>query len=69
MPDEKNPKKPRNIGLPPGLFIAMREAIRAVQRDTRREDRQLTDATRDLVDAASDAMDRFQDARIMGGSA
>ena len=70
MPDtDTKQSKPRNIGVPPGLFISMREALRAVSREIREHDDALALRARDLVGIAVDAMDRWQDDRISGGHA
>ncbi len=65
-PTEEAPKE-RRIQLPAGLVFQMLDALRATDRDSRRDDRALHDETRDMVADACDAWNRHQDARLRSG--
>lgn len=73
-PSEKPSEKPstelpkeRKIQVPAGLVFQLVDALRATDRDSRRDDRVLHDTTRDEVSAAMDAWNRFQDLRMRNG--
>ena len=59
----------RNIQIPAAMFLQCVDALRTTQRDSRRTDRVLHDATRTMVDDALDAIARWQDERVFGRAA
>lgn len=59
--------KPQNIQIPRALYRAMRDAIRMVERDSRRDDRVLHDETIEKVKSANDDLTEYQDARWDSG--
>ena len=62
QPPKPERQPPKSKMIPIAVWVAMRKALRAVQRDaTRQLDRQLTDETRDMVSAAIDAHDDWVD--------
>ncbi len=57
----------KQMQLPVDLFVSMRDAIRAAEKDSRRDDRALHDKTRDLLTDANDKLNDWQDRKATGG--
>jgi hypothetical protein len=54
----------KKMQLPQSLVLLMRDALRAAERDSRRDDRVLHNETRDIISQANDEYTKWQDARM-----
>ena len=54
---------PTKTQVPRDVWSAVRRALRATARDSRRKDRVLHDSTRTLIETAIDALDEWQDSK------